>query len=82
MTFTCDKCSYETKEESNIKRHIKTVHDKIKECKCDKCDYVCSRNNTLKIHINTVHDKIRDFKCNKCGHEEKIELEGIQNFFV
>lgn len=23
-----------------------------------------------------------DFKCNKCGHEEKIEVEGIQNFFV
>ena len=23
-----------------------------------------------------------DFKCNKCEHEEKIELEGIQNFFV
>ena len=23
-----------------------------------------------------------DFKCNKCGHEEKIEIEGIQNFFV
>jgi DNA-directed RNA polymerase subunit M/transcription elongation factor TFIIS len=23
-----------------------------------------------------------DFKCNKCGYEEKIEIEGIQNFFV
>jgi len=23
-----------------------------------------------------------DFKCNKCGHEEKIELQGIQSFFV
>ena len=23
-----------------------------------------------------------DFKCNKCGHEEKIEVEGTQNFFV
>ena len=23
-----------------------------------------------------------DFKCNKCEHEEKIELEGIQNFFA
>lgn len=23
-----------------------------------------------------------DFKCNKCGYEEKINLEGIQSFFV
>lgn len=23
-----------------------------------------------------------DFKCNKCGHEEKIDVEGIHNFFV
>ena len=23
-----------------------------------------------------------DFKCSKCGHEEKIEVEGIQSFFV
>jgi DNA-directed RNA polymerase subunit M/transcription elongation factor TFIIS len=22
-----------------------------------------------------------DFKCGKCGYEEKIEIEGIQNFF-
>jgi predicted RNA-binding Zn-ribbon protein involved in translation (DUF1610 family) len=23
-----------------------------------------------------------DFKCPKCGYEERIEVEGIQNFFV
>jgi hypothetical protein len=23
-----------------------------------------------------------DFKCNKCGYEEKVVIEGIQNFFV
>ncbi len=23
-----------------------------------------------------------DFKCNKCGYEEKIQVEGIENFFV
>lgn len=23
-----------------------------------------------------------DFKCNKCGYEEKVMLEGLQNFFV
>ena len=25
--------------------------------------------------------KTLDFKCNKCGYEEKIDVEGIQNFF-
>ena len=25
--------------------------------------------------------KILDFKCGKCGYEEKIDVEGIQNFF-
>lgn len=38
----------------------------------------------IKAFFDTM-PKIRkdiDFKCNKCGHEEKIEVEGIQNFFV
>jgi hypothetical protein len=25
--------------------------------------------------------KTLDFKCGKCGYEEKIDVEGIQNFF-
>jgi hypothetical protein len=38
----------------------------------------------IKIFFDTMpklHKKL-DFKCNKCGYEEKIEVEGIQNFFV
>ena len=27
-------------------------------------------------------EKEIDFKCDKCGYEEKIRVEGIQNFFV
>ncbi len=59
MNFTCYKCNYETKEKNNLKRHIKTVHDKMKDFKCDKCDYVCSSNIDLKRYIKTVHDKIK-----------------------
>ena len=38
----------------------------------------------IKTFFDTMPKMKRDidFKCNKCGHEEKIELEGIQNFFV
>jgi DNA-directed RNA polymerase subunit M/transcription elongation factor TFIIS len=37
----------------------------------------------IKTFFDTMPKMKRDidFKCNKCGHEEKIELEGIQNFF-
>jgi len=38
----------------------------------------------IKVFFDTM-PKIKknlDFKCKKCGHEEKIELEGIQSFFV
>jgi hypothetical protein len=38
----------------------------------------------IKAFFDTMPKMKRDidFKCNKCGHEEKVELEGIQNFFV
>jgi hypothetical protein len=68
MTFTCDKCDKVLSTKKNLKVHIKSVHDKIKDVKCDKCDYVCSTNGSLKIHIKQMHDKIRDFKCDKCDY--------------
>ena len=40
--------------------------------------------NKIQIFFNTM-PKIKkelDFKCRKCGYEEKIVVEGIQNFFV
>jgi DNA-directed RNA polymerase subunit M/transcription elongation factor TFIIS len=38
----------------------------------------------IKAFFDTMPKMKKDvnFKCNKCEHEEKIELEGIQNFFV
>ena len=38
----------------------------------------------IKAFFDTMPKMKRDidFKCDKCGHEEKVELEGIQNFFV
>ena len=41
MTFTCDTCNKAFSTKKNLKRHIKMVHDKIKDFKCDKCDYTC-----------------------------------------
>lgn len=68
MSFQCDKCQYNTPVNKCLKRHIKTVHEKIKNIKCDKCDYICSSNCNLKQHIKYIHDKIKNFKCDKCDY--------------
>ena len=53
--FKCDveDCEYTCSLNSCLKRHIKSVHDKIKDFKCELCDYTCSTNSTLKQHILT-----------------------------
>ena len=48
MTFNCDKCLYTTNSKSHLTRHIKQVHDKIKNHKCDKCGFSTSTNSDLK----------------------------------
>jgi hypothetical protein len=68
--FKCDveDCEYTCSLNSCLKRHIKSVHDKIKDFKCELCDYTCSLNSDLKRHIKSVHDKIKDFKCELCDY--------------
>jgi hypothetical protein len=68
--FNCsfENCGYASEQKGNLKRHIKIVHDKIKDFKCDKCVYETSESGNLKKHIKMVHDKIKDFKCDKCEY--------------
>jgi KRAB domain-containing zinc finger protein len=67
-TFKCDfeECEYKCSSKGNLKRHIKIVHNKIKDFKCTLCEFKCSLNSHLKIHIKQVHDKIKDFECQEC----------------
>jgi len=50
---------------NNIDKHIKAVHNKIKdlECKYEGCEFKCSANSDLKVHINSVHLKEFHFFC-------------------
>ena len=51
----------------NLKRHIRTVHEKQKDHKCDLCGKEYFAKKRLNEHIKRDHDKIRDEKCNQCG---------------
>ena len=65
--FKCyfEDCKYTCASNGHLQRHIKAVHDKIKDFECDfeDCKYTCASNADLQSHIKRVHDKIKDFEC-------------------
>ena len=61
----CVKCDYKCSSSTHLNRHIKMVHDKIKDHACTKCDSKFSSSSDLKVHI---HDKIKDFECPTCDY--------------
>jgi gas vesicle protein len=67
--FKCDieNCDYTCSINSNLQKHIKQVHNKIKDVECEFCNFTCSTNSNLQKHIKEVHNKIRDFECEFCN---------------
>ena len=70
--FACDRCEFSCDYKSRFDRHIKQVHDKIRDfvCNIDGCESAFSDKSNLNMHIKTVHNKIRDFFCD-VGNCEK-----------
>jgi hypothetical protein len=78
MTISCIDYIYD-------KDQIYYAKDNTKE---ELLEFVESMQNKdlekIRIFFETMPKIKKDveFKCKKCGHEEIIEIEGIQNFFV
>ena len=67
LKFQCENCTYKAISRKDVKRHIKAVHEKIKDHICKECGFAFSRMSSLKMHIHDVHKKIRNHACDKCG---------------
>ena len=50
-------------------RHVRVVHDKIKQFKCHLCQHEFSRKYSLRNHILAVHEKVKIHKCDGCDFE-------------
>ena len=49
-----------------MQKHIKSVHEKIKDHNCLFCDKSFFHRGHLKDHIKCVHEKIKDHACQFC----------------
>ena len=70
--FICPKCPLMFVLQSSIPKHIKEVHEKIKDYVCEECPYKTTSKMRLEFHqadkhgIDTGRKKL---KCSKCPHE-------------
>ena len=65
IELSCDQCNYKTKFEPYLKKHKRTVHEKVP---CTVCGKLIAKVRVT-IHMNLFHteDKKRPFVCKVCG---------------
>ena len=61
----CDICNKLFSNKSNLRKHIKSVHEKMK-FKSEICDKEFSQEDNLQRHKKAVHSKSIEFKCTVC----------------
>ena len=62
----CNQCSFTTGHRSNLRIHIKSVHEGFVH-KCQYCEYVAPTAGCLKTHIESKHMGIRHH-CQTCDY--------------
>ena len=81
--YLCDKCEKSYFLKSQLKQHIKIVHETLRDEKCEICGKGFAVRSQLSKHINKVHNKHRQklkskgHQCSICGisFSEKYELK-------
>lgn len=73
--FECKDCGYRCSANSSLVKHIKRIHDRIKDFKCSQCSYKCSTNDHLKRHRKRCNGK---FTCSKAERQVIDVLNGLK----
>ena len=56
-TSTCLQCGKILVTEDKMKRHVKQMHNQIRDKQCHVCDYNTYSGGNLRLHIKTQHNK-------------------------
>ncbi|XP_069673075.1 zinc finger protein ZFP2-like isoform X27 [Periplaneta americana] len=64
--YTCHVCGRQFRDAMGLKRHIREVHDGVKDCGCDICGRKFANKRTRDDH-RRIHTGERPFVCDICG---------------
>ena len=63
--FQCDLCNYVSARKDNLKKHVQSVHEKLKPYNCRQCGKAFSMKQHCKEHEESIHDGITH-SCDFC----------------
>ena len=64
----CDKCPYTAAQPGLVKKHARSVHEKIRDHRCDECGTCFVAKSKLELHIKAIHKQIKDKFCDQCDY--------------
>ena len=63
--YPCDSCNYKTTKASDLRKHIKSMHEGVKY-PCNQCQYQSSNLSNLYKHIKSIHEGVK-YPCDQCS---------------
>ena len=75
----CQVCTKVFKHKSDLRRHIKSVHQGEKPYHCPECGKDFSRKPNLNHHIRSVHKGEKPYPCADCGKDFSQQTKLIRH---
>lgn len=65
--FPCPKCGNILTDRTKLLRHIKTVHENVKDWQCSLCEKRFSSKSNLEVHMGSKHGGRLPYQCPVCA---------------
>ena len=78
---SCAKCNKTFADQTKLKRHSDSVHEKKDIFRCPNCDKTHTRKYVLKNHIASIHERKKKFECTLCKANFNL-MKGLKKHIV
>ena len=65
--YPCDSCNYKTSIASDLRKHIKSIHEGVKY-PCNQCQNKFTDMSNLRKHIKSIHEGVK-YPCDQCSYK-------------